>query len=476
MSVAFVDRPPDRADLARALELTPKYDRPGPRYTSYPPAPHFTDDITGATARDVYRARGRGSPPLSLYAHLPFCESLCTYCGCNVIISRNHTIVERYLAGLAKEITLAADALSGGPMEVVQFHLGGGTPTYFAPEELERLHGLVTQRFTFRADAELALEVDPRVTTRAHLETLARLGFRRISMGIQDFDPEVQRAVHREQSVEETERLIRDARELGFTSVNVDLMYGLPFQTLDRFKHTLDLVLGRLAPDRVALFGYAHVPWLKSHQRKIEEDTLPKAPERLGLFQSGVEAFVGAGYEFVGFDHFAKPTDDMAIARKTGDLHRNFMGFHTSSGSDMVAFGITGIGDVSGVYLQNRHALSAWERDLEDGVLPVQRGYRRTKDDEVRGTIIQELTCNGRTTVAQLEAAGSPWRTAWAGELARLAPMVEDGLLVIDDEGIRVTPLGRLFVRNVCMVFDAHLGKVPPTAKSPDGPRYSRTV
>lgn len=475
MSAAFVDRPPDRADLARALELTPKYDRPGPRYTSYPPAPHFVDEITGATARDVYRARGKGSPPLSLYAHLPFCESLCTYCGCNVIISRNHTIVERYLAGLEKEIRLAADALSGGPMEVVQFHLGGGTPTYFTPAELERLHGLVTARFTIRPDAEQALEVDPRVTTRAHLETLARLGFRRVSMGIQDFDAEVQHAVNREQSVEETQRLIEDARALGFTSVNVDLMYGLPHQTLDRFKHTLDLVLSRLSPDRVALFGYAHVPWLKAHQRKIEADTLPKANDRLGLFQAGVEAFVGAGYEFVGFDHFAKPSDDMAIARRSGDLHRNFMGFHTSAGSDMVAFGITGIGDVSGVYLQNRHQLTAWERDLEDGVLPVQRGYRRTADDEVRGTIIQELTCNGRVTAAQLETAGTPWRTAWASELTRLAPMLDDGLLVIDDAGIRVTPLGRLFVRNVCMVFDAHLGKVPPTAK-PDAPRYSRTV
>lgn len=470
------DRPPDRDDLARALELTPKYDRPGPRYTSYPPAPHFTDDIDGATARAVYAARTASSPPLSLYAHLPFCESLCTYCGCNVIISRNHSIVSRYLDGLAKEIALAADALSGGPKDVVQFHLGGGTPTYFSPDELARLHDLVTARFTLRPDAEQALEVDPRVTTRAHLATLARLGFTRISMGIQDFDPEVQRAVHREQGVEETAALVAAARDLGFTSVNVDLMYGLPHQTLARFQETLDVVRTRLSPDRVALFGYAHVPWLKAHQRRIDEATLPTARERLGLFQAGVEAFVGAGYEFVGFDHFAKPTDEMAVARKSGDLHRNFMGFHTSAGSDMVAFGITGIGDVGGVYLQNRHALSAWERDLEAGQLPVQRGYRRTEDDLVRGAIIQELTCNGRVRESLLAAAGADWRKAWASELARLAPMVEDGLLTVDDEGLYVTPLGRLFVRNVCMVFDAHLGKSPPTAKRPDAPRYSRTV
>lgn len=472
----LVDRPPDRDDLARALELTPKYDRPGPRYTSYPPAPHFTDDLDGETARAVYAARTATSPPLSLYAHLPFCESLCTYCGCNVVISRNHSIVSRYLDGLAKEIALAADALAGGPKDVVQFHLGGGTPTYFSPDELARLHDLVTARFTLRPDAEQALEVDPRVTTRAHLATLARLGFTRVSMGIQDFDPEVQRAVHREQGVEETAALVAAARELGFTSVNVDLMYGLPHQTLPRFQETLDVVLARLSPDRVALFGYAHVPWLKAHQRRIDEATLPSARERLGLFQAGVEAFVGAGYEFVGFDHFAKPTDEMAVARKSGDLHRNFMGFHTSAGSDMVAFGITGIGDVGGVYLQNRHALSAWERDLEAGRLPVQRGYRRTADDLVRGAIIQELTCNGRVRPDLLAAAGADWRRAWASELERLAPMVEDGLLTVGDDGLFVTPLGRLFVRNVCMVFDAHLGKVPPTAKRPDAPRYSRTV
>ncbi|MCC7140058.1 MAG: oxygen-independent coproporphyrinogen III oxidase [Planctomycetes bacterium] len=474
--VAFEDRPPDRADLARALELAPRYDKPGPRYTSYPPAPHFVDTVDGETARTLYRARTRTSPPLSLYAHLPFCESLCTYCGCNVIISRNHAIVERYLAGLEKEMTLAADALSGGRKDVVQFHLGGGTPTYFSPDELERLHGLVTARFSLLPEAEQALEADPRVTTKAHLATLARLGFRRLSMGIQDFDPQVQEAVHRVQSVDLTAALVADARALGFSSVNVDLMYGLPFQTLEKFKRTLELVLTRLSPDRVALFGYAHVPWLKSHQRKIDEATLPRAQERLALFQAGVEAFVGAGYEFVGFDHFAKPTDEMAVARRTGDLHRNFMGFHTSAGSDMVAFGITGIGDVAGTYLQNRHTLAAWERDLSEGRLPVQCGYARTEDDRVRGAIIQELTCNGRVPVALLEAAGTPWRQTWAPELARLAPAVEDGILVVGDEGLRLTPLGRLFVRNVCMAFDAHLGKAPARAKKPDAPRYSRTV
>ena len=471
------DRPPDRSDLARALELTPKYDRPGPRYTSYPPAPHFTEKVDAVAAAKVYAARGDGSPPLSLYVHLPFCESMCTFCGCNVVISRDHAIAERYLDGLSTEISLAANALSNGPREVAQFHLGGGTPTYFSPDQLERLHRRIAERFTFLPGAELAVEVDPRVTSLAHVETLARLGWRRMSMGIQDFDPKVQEAVHRVQSEAETGTLVRAARAAGFSSVNVDLMYGLPFQTLDAFRRTLDVVVRDLSPDRVSLFGYAHVPWLKSHQKRIDEATLPQPRERMALFQAGVEAFVAAGYEFIGLDHFAKPTDEMAVARKTGDLHRNFMGFHTSAGTDMVAFGITGIGDTGGVYLQNRHTLPAWEKDLKAGRHPVERGYRRTEDDVRRGAIIQSLMCLGRVPRGVLEAGGrSPWRTFYGVEVAAISPMAEDGILVLDDEGIRLTPLGRLFVRNVCMAFDAHLGTLPASARRPDSPRYSRTV
>ena len=469
-----VDRPPDRGDLARALELAPRYDRPGPRYTSYPPAPHFTQAVDADAALEVYGGRGPDAPPLSLYAHLPFCEAMCTFCGCNVVISKDHAIVERYLAGLEREVDLAAKALAGGPRDVAQFHLGGGTPTYFAPEELERLHAIVAERFSFLPGAEMALEVDPRVTTTAHVAALARLGFTRMSMGVQDFDPRVQEAVNRVQTYEATRALVDASRAAGFSSVNVDLIYGLPHQELDSWRRTLERVIGGLSPDRVSLFGYAHVPWLKSHQKRIEEATLPDAPRRLALFQAGVEAFVSAGYEFIGLDHFAKPTDEMAKARASGDLHRNFMGFHTSAGSDMVALGITGIGDVGGAYLQNRHKLPDWERDLAEGRLPVERGYRRTEDDRLRGGVIQSLMCLGRAGRAVLEAGGRyPWRTAYAAEVERLAPMAADGLLTLDDDGIRLTPLGRLFVRNVCMVFDAHLA---PPAPGPTKPRYSRTV
>ena len=315
------------------------------------------------------------------------------------------------------------------------------------------------------------------MTTTAHAKTLARLGWRRVSFGVQDFERDVQEAVNRVQTREQTAALVADCREAGFSSVNIDLMYGLPHQTVDGFRRTLDIVLRDLSPDRVALFGYAHVPWLKAHQRRIDEAALPRAGERLAIFQAGVEAFVSAGYDFIGLDHFAKPTDEMATARASGDLHRNFMGFHTSARTDMVAFGMTAIGDVGGVYLQNRHALSAWERDLAAGRHPVAKGYERTDDDRARGAIIQDLMCNGRVSRAVLEAYGrAPWRTAYAVELERLAPMVADGIVTLSDEGLRLTPLGRLFVRNVCMVFDAHLGKAPPSARRPDAPRYSRTV
>jgi oxygen-independent coproporphyrinogen-3 oxidase len=476
VSAPVADRPPDAADLARAVALAPKYDRPGPRYTSYPPAPHFTPDVGSDAAREAYAARGAGAPALSLYAHLPFCEEMCTFCACNVIVSRDPAMAARYLASLAKEIDVAARALSGGPRDVAQLHLGGGTPTWFSPDELERLHGWLTERFRFLPDAELAVEVDPRVTTPAHVERLARLGWTRVSMGVQDFEEDVQRAVHRVQGAEATADLVRRCRDAGFRSVNVDLMYGLPHQTLEGFRRALDVVVTTLSPDRVSLFGYAHVPWMKAHQKRIDEAALPSARDRLALFHAGVETFVSAGYEFIGLDHFAKPTDELAIARRTGDLHRNFMGFHTAAGTDMVAFGVTGIGDVGGTYLQNRHALTSWERDLAEGRLPVERGYRRTDDDRARSAIIQSLMCLGRASRETLETGGrSPWRSHYAREVEALSAMAADDLLRLDDSGIALTPLGRLFVRNVCMVFDAHLGTPPPASK-PDRPRYSRTL
>ncbi len=476
MTGSHRDRPPDDADLERAVELAPKYDRPGPRYTSYPPAPHFHEGIGSEEAADIYRSRGPDAVPLSLYLHLPFCEAMCTYCGCNVIVSRNKAIVDRYLEALLPEIDLASDLLSGGSRKVTQLHPGGGTPTYFPPAAMERLHHHLEDRFEFLPDAEIALEVDPCVTTPEHVETLARLGFRRISMGVQDFTPEVQEAVNRVQSVELTLDLVKDARAHGFTSVNVDLMYGLPHQKPASFQQTLDTVIERIAPDRVSLFGYAHVPWLKAHQRKIDEATLPGPEERLALFQTGVRSFVGAGYEFIGLDHFAKPDDELSIARAEGTLHRNFMGFHTHAGTDMIAFGITGIGDAQGVYLQNHAKLTAYEHDVAAGVLPIHRGYRLTAEDEVHGAIIQELMCNGRVGRTHLAPEGGDWRERFPAEAADLEPLVADGIVEVDEDGICLTPLGRLFVRNVSMVFDTHLRAREASGDGDGKPRYSRTV
>jgi oxygen-independent coproporphyrinogen III oxidase len=476
MSTAH-DRPPDERDLARALELAPRYDRPGPRYTSYPPAPHFVPEVGPEAAREVYASRGADAPPLSLYVHLPFCSAMCTFCGCNVVIDKEHRLEADYLSTLLAEVDLAAAALARGPRTVAQLHLGGGTPTWFPPAALERLHARIAERFDVAPDAELAVEVHPSVTSAEHMRTLGRLGWRRVSMGVQDFEPDVQQAVNRPQTVEDTARLIEVARAAGFDSVNVDLMYGLPHQTEAGFRRTLDVVLGRLAPDRVSLFGYAHVPWLKAHQRRIDEATLPKAEARLALFHLGLKAFVGAGYEFIGLDHFARRDDELARARRAGTLRRNFMGFHTHKGTDMVALGITGIGDAQGVYLQNEHKLGAWAEGVAAGRLPVERGYRRTEDDVRRGSVIQALMCNGR---AGPDVLGPDWQAIWAAEGRALAPLAADGIVHLGRDELTLTPLGRLFVRNVCMVFDAHLGRPRPGdaagARPSDAPRYSRTV
>jgi oxygen-independent coproporphyrinogen-3 oxidase len=393
-----------------------------------------------------------------------------------VIVSRNPAIVERYMEGLAREISIASQALAAGNRRVAQFHLGGGTPTYFPPEALERLHGMVAARFEILPDAELAIEVDPRVTTPEHVRALAGLGWRRVSMGVQDFDPLVQAEVSRIQPPEPTAALVDLCRAEGFASVNIDLIYGLPFQTPERFAWTLEFCIGRLKPDRVSLFGYAHVPWLKAHQKRIDEAALPGPGERLALFHLGVSRFVEAGYEYIGLDHFARPEDDLARARREGTLRRNFMGFHTHAGTDMVAFGITGIGDCGGTYLQNAHRLTEWERDLAAGRLPVRRGYRRTEDDRLRGAVISSLMCLGRVGREVLTPGEPDWRPRWEREARALEPMEADGLLVMDAEGIRLTPVGRLFVRNAAMAFDAHLARERASGAGSGRPRYSRTV
>ncbi len=452
-------------------ELVARYDRPGPRYTSYPTAPQFSASFRAADyGAALGRAARRPSEPLSLYVHIPFCESRCTYCGCNVVIAPHRGPEARYLEAVEREVALAAERL-GDRRSVSQLHWGGGTPTYLAPAQCERLFMTITRHFTLAPGAEVAIEVDPCVTSDEHLATLRGLGFNRISMGVQDLDPRVQEAVNRVQSVELTRHQVELARRLGFTSVNIDLIYGLPFQTEEGFRSVARSAIQELSPDRVAVFSYAHVPWLKPHQRALEKLPLPHGWEKFRIFAAGADAFLEAGYRFIGMDHFAKPTDELARALDRGTLHRNFMGYTVLPASDLVGFGMTAIGDVGGAFVQNEKNLARYERSISAGEFAVERGLVRTGEDDLRGGVIRRLICTfGLEFEWVRQRFGVDPRTVFERELASLDAPAADGLVEVDDAGIRVLPRGRVFIRNLCMPFDAYLPREV-------GPKlYSRTV
>jgi oxygen-independent coproporphyrinogen-3 oxidase len=353
---------------------------------------------------------------------------------------------------------------------VLQHHWGGGTPTSLTPAAIAKLFAGLTRLFPFAPGAEVSVEVDPRVTSKQHLEALAAGGCTRLSMGVQDFDATVQRAIHREQSFELTADLIATARALGFTSINVDLVYGLPHQHLDGFARTLQLV-DRLAPDRVACYGYAHVPWLKKHQTVIDEAALPRGTDKLALLRVAIGHFAGAGYEAIGMDHFARGSDELAVAARAGTLHRNFMGYTTRPASEMVAFGVTAIGEIDGAFVQNHKEVAQWRELVERGEVPVHKGHRRSADDDARRRIILDLMCRFRLRWHD-HGGEAAFRQRYAAELARLQPMVDDGLCTIAADGIAVHASGRLLVRNLCMAFDAYLDRGP----APAAGRFSRTV
>lgn len=458
------------------IGLTPslleRYDRPGPRYTSYPTAPLFSPEYDSSTYVDQLRqAADRPDEPLSMYVHLPFCHERCTFCGCNVVISPHRGPEEDYLDTLERELDLLALAL-GTRRSLNQLHWGGGTPTFLSPEQCERLFGAITDRFPLADDAEVAIEVDPCVTTMKHLETLASLGFNRISMGLQDTNPEVQRAVKRIQPMELTKEHVDEARRLGFDSVNIDLIYGLPLQTEESFRDCVRSVITELAPDRVACFSYAHVPWIKPHQKQLDEAQLPGGWEKFSLFTGAAREFVDAGYAFIGFDHFAKPDDELARALAEDRIHRNFMGYTVMPAADQVGVGVTSIGDVAGSYAANIKKLPAYKRSIEAGRLPVDRGLIRTPEDDLRRAVIHRIICTLKLDFAWVESTfGVDPRKHFADALAELQPMTEDGLVEVDGTSLTVTPRGRFFLRNLCMPFDAYL-----QAKDGDGPKYSRTV
>ncbi|HXW07611.1 MAG TPA: oxygen-independent coproporphyrinogen III oxidase [Vicinamibacterales bacterium] len=453
--------------------LLRQYDRPGPRYTSYPTAVEFNDSFDDMAYRGRLEAAASAvDEPLSLYVHLPFCEARCSYCGCMVIITQRREVAERYLGVLEREIAMLASAL-GDRRRVVQHHWGGGTPTYLSPAQIARLHETVTRHFEFDPDAERAIEIDPRVTTFEQLDLLRALGFNRLSMGVQDFTPEVQAAINRRQSEAATRRVYEYARAIGFDSINVDLIYGLPRQEVAAFRRTLESV-SAMRPDRIAVYSYAHVPWLRPHQKTIDSATLPDARTKLELFGAAVESFLEAGYDPIGMDHFALPHDELAVAARNRRLHRNFMGYTTRPAPDMLGVGVSAIGDVRGAFSQNVKKLPPYYAAVEAGRFPVERGYVLSLDDLIRRQVITELMCNFRVARRPIEDRfGIEFGAYFRSELAALqAPdgPVTDGFLQIDDEALTVTARGRLFVRNLCMTFDRYLGA------HRNKPVFSRTI
>jgi oxygen-independent coproporphyrinogen-3 oxidase len=457
---------------AVTLDLLRQYDRPGPRYTSYPTAVEFHDGFDEAAYRGhLARAAAAPEAPLSLYVHLPFCEERCTFCGCMVIITRKREVAARYLDYLHREVALLAEHL-GGRRRVVQYHWGGGTPTYLAPAQMEALQEVVGRHFDIQAGAEVAIEVDPRVTSTEQLEVLRRLGFNRLSMGVQDFTLEVQQAVNRVQSEEETRALFDRARALGFESINIDLIYGLPFQTLATFGRSVDTVTA-MRPDRVAVYSFAHVPWIRGNQKSLRPEDLPSPDLKLSLFVEARERFLEAGYQAIGMDHFALPVDEMARAARERTLHRNFMGYTVRPAPDMLGVGVSAIGDVAGAFAQNVKKLSTYYAALDAGRFPIERGYRLSEDDQVRRHVITQLMCNfhidGEETARRF---GIDFGRYFARELGELREgPVAHGFVVMDGPRLSLTPTGRLFVRNVCMVFDRYLRE-----KKGEKPVFSRTV
>jgi len=461
--------------LPATAELLARYDRPGPRYTSYPTAVEFHEGFTETHYRErLAAADAQADDPLSVYAHLPFCEARCLFCACNVVITPHREVAGQYLEHVLLEVDLLARHLPHR-RRVSQMHWGGGTPTFYAAAGLERLFRAFAERFEFTPDAEIGIETDPRVTTHDQIVALRRMGFNRISMGVQDFSPEVQRAVHRVQSYELTKALVDRSRGEGFESVNLDLIYGLPYQTLDGFRRTLEQVL-TIRPDRVAVYSFAFVPWIKAHMKHIPQEALPGAALKLQLLALTIEAFTGAGYRQIGMDHFALPGDELSRAVEARTLHRNFMGYTVQSARDMVAVGISGIGDVQGAYVQIGKKLPVYYQALRDGRFPVERGYALDADDVVRRHIITRLMCNFHLDVREVEQLFNlSFRDVFATELKELTgpdSPLSHGLLTVTPEAIELTRLGRMFVRNVCMVFDRHLRE----KAAPEKPVFSRTV
>ena len=441
-------------------DLLRRFDVSGPRYTSYPTADRFVEAFSVEDYTQALKLRRTGAAamtlPLSLYVHIPFCESLCYYCACNKIITKHHDRAAPYLRYLGREIDLHTAQLGVG-QTVTQLHLGGGTPTFLSDDELRELMGMLRRNFTLAPNGEYSIEVDPRTVDASRLDTLAELGFNRLSFGVQDFDPEVQKAVHRVQPAEQVFALVEAARQRNFDSINVDLIYGLPRQSPESFDRTLAQV-NALRPDRIALYAYAHLPERFKPQRRISTVELPSGAAKVAMLARSMAAFMEAGYVYVGMDHFALPADALAVAKRQGRLHRNFQGYSTQPDCDLIGLGVSSIGRIGATYSQNAKTLEEYYDFLDQGRFPVVRGLGLSRDDLVRRSVIMALMCQGQVLFESIELAYLvEFRSYFAPEIDALHQLAKQGLVSLDDSGIEVTDMGWFFVRAVAMVFDRYL-------------------
>ncbi len=442
------------------LALINRYDKAGPRYTSYPTALELHEGFTNDDYRLHIAKSNAAGGPLSLYFHIPFCDTVCFYCACNKIVTKNRAHAEPYLDNLCKEIAMLGELFDSNRV-VNQLHWGGGTPTFLSYEQMKRLMTVTRQHFLLKDDdsGEYSIEVDPRETNADTIKQLRELGFNRISIGLQDFDPAVQKAVNRLQSEEQTFSVLASARREGFRSTNIDLIYGLPLQTVDSFAITLDKILS-VSPDRFSIFNYAHMPNRFKTQRQINDADMPSADAKLAILQMIGQKLIAAGYVYIGMDHFARPDDELAIAQREGKLHRNFQGYSTHSDCDLIGFGVTSIGRVGDAYIQNVKELNQYDELIKQHKLPVFKGVELNDDDKLRREVISQLICHFDLTFANIEQAFSiNFSDYFANELMALMPMQSDGLLSLSSNGIKVLPAGRLLIRNICMVFDSYLAQ-----------------
>ncbi|MBF0609931.1 MAG: oxygen-independent coproporphyrinogen III oxidase [Magnetococcales bacterium] len=442
-------------------QLLDRYNRAGPRYTSYPTAPHFHEGFGVKEFEEALVQSRLAQPPrpLSLYVHIPFCRMACSYCGCNRTVTQDRSRAVPYLARLYQEIAMVAQRV-GGDRQVEQLHFGGGTPTFLAADQLSDLWATLDRHFSLKKDGsgEYGIEVDPREVTPEVIQLLGTLGFNRVSFGVQDLNPKVQEAVNRVQPAEMTERMVHAARGAGFQSVNIDLIYGLPHQSWSSFRTTLEESVERFDPDRLAVFNFAHLPQYFPNQRHIKAEDLPSAEEKMDILEGTIQTLLERGYIFIGMDHFAKPNDELAIAQRQGILHRNFQGYTTHGDCDLVAMGATAISQVGTVYAQSLRELEGYYDRIDSGQFATFRGYQLSQDDVIRQEVIMTMICNFRLDRKAIgERFNLDFAHYFAAEEPELAQMVADGLLTDDGNELRVTPAGRLLIRNICMPFDWYL-------------------